>query len=74
MANGKNWLRTSLAMLALFPSLAGATGLSPVGNWLRANGTVRIAVNQCGAQFCAVNTWVKSNGPADPQSEAGFRQ
>jgi uncharacterized protein (DUF2147 family) len=40
------------------PGLAGA-GPDFTGNWLRDNGTVRMAVTRCGSNFCAVNTWVK---------------
>ena len=55
----KNWRAAALAALALTPGLANAADPGPTGNWLRANQTVRIAVTQCGSNFCAVNTWVK---------------
>jgi uncharacterized protein (DUF2147 family) len=55
----KNWRAIGLALLALTPGLAQAADPDPVGNWLRANRTVRIAVTPCGNDFCAVNTWVK---------------
>ncbi len=29
------------------------------GNWARDDGSVRMAIVQCGAAFCATNTWVK---------------
>lgn len=60
--NRKGWMRIGLAALLLSPLAAQADTPSPTGNWLRANGKVRIAVTQCGTNFCAVNTWVK-----DPQ-------
>ena len=49
-----------LVALILSPLAAWAGNPSPTGSWLRANGTVRIAVTQCGTNFCAVNTWVKN--------------
>lgn len=61
--NWKVWLRTMFAAAVLAPGLATA-GVDPIGNWLRDNGTVRMAVTQCGANYCAVNTWVKRpDGP-----------
>ncbi len=53
-------MRMALALAALAPQAAIASTPSPAGNWLRANGTVRVAVTQCGTNFCAVNTWVKN--------------
>jgi uncharacterized protein (DUF2147 family) len=49
--------------LAVLPALA-QTNENPTGDWLRANGTVRIAVSRCGNDYCVVNTWVKRpDGP-----------
>ena len=55
----KIWMGICLALLTLAPGLGRAADPNPVGNWLRANRTVRIAVTQCGDKFCAINTWVK---------------
>lgn len=59
--NWKNWMRIGLTALALATPLAAQAGdPDPEGTWLRANGTVRMEISQCGSNFCAVNTWVKN--------------
>jgi uncharacterized protein (DUF2147 family) len=42
--------------------MAAAAGTNPplTGNWARDDGTARIAITPCGANFCAVNTWVQN--------------
>jgi uncharacterized protein (DUF2147 family) len=55
----KRGLRIGALALALIPSLAAADDTALLGNWLRDNHTVRIAVSQCGNNVCVVNTWVK---------------
>jgi len=55
------WL--GLLMLTAIPapllaSSAAATQLT--GNWTRDDGAVRIKIAPCGANLCAVNTWVKN--------------
>lgn len=55
-----------MALLALAISIAGGVPAaladgSPelTGNWARDDGTTRMEISSCGAEFCAVNTWVK---------------
>lgn len=47
-------------LLCPLPALAdGQSGLT--GNWARDDGTVRMRIGPCGADLCAVNTWVKAS-------------
>ena len=55
----RSWTRVGLTALALLPGPALATDSGLTGNWVRDNGTVKMAVSQCGDELCAVNTWVK---------------
>jgi uncharacterized protein (DUF2147 family) len=56
-----SWFRTSLLALPLvFSALtAHAADNALTGNWARNDGAVRMAIVQCGGNFCATNTWVK---------------
>lgn len=63
MNPGISWLRTGLVVLPLVfgAALAHASAASALtGNWARNDGEVRMKIVQCGANFCATNTWVKS--------------
>ncbi len=63
-----NWARqlrrtaAAAACLALVAPWAAPAASPPglLGNWQRADGSTRISITPCGAQFCAVNTWVKN--------------
>jgi uncharacterized protein (DUF2147 family) len=52
------WITAMVVSLLAAPLLA-STGPDISGNWLRTDGTARINVASCGAQICAVNTWIK---------------
>ena len=52
------WIAAIVVSLLAAPLLA-STGPDISGNWLRTDGTARINVSSCGAQICAVNTWIK---------------
>lgn len=49
-----------LASLLAAADLAAAAGPSPFGLWARGDGKTRVRVERCGAQICAVNTWVRA--------------
>lgn len=53
-----SWIVASVASLLAAPLLA-STGPDISGNWLRTDGTARIRITSCGAQICAINTWIK---------------
>ncbi|WP_183759127.1 DUF2147 domain-containing protein [Rhizobium sp. BK181] len=38
------------------------------GNWARAGGNARVRIASCGADICAVNTWIK---PGTPKEKVG---
>ncbi len=46
------------APLLATPGLA-ASDASPFGLWARGDGKAKVRVQPCGAQICAVNTWVR---------------
>nr|WP_245442433.1 DUF2147 domain-containing protein [Rhizobium chutanense] len=35
------------------------------GSWARADGNARVRISSCGADICAVNTWIKSGTPKE---------
>jgi uncharacterized protein (DUF2147 family) len=50
----------TLAALALAPSLAAAAAEpSPFGLWSRGDGRATVRIERCGADLCAVNTWIR---------------
>jgi uncharacterized protein (DUF2147 family) len=51
-------IRTMLitAVLVIAPAMAQA---SPEGEWARGDGKARVKIAPCGADLCAVNTWIK---------------
>jgi uncharacterized protein (DUF2147 family) len=53
-----SWIAAIVTSLLAAPLLA-STGPDIAGNWLRTDGTARIKISSCGAQICAVNTWIK---------------
>jgi uncharacterized protein (DUF2147 family) len=53
-----SWITAMVANLLAAPLLA-STSPDISGNWLRTDGTARIKIASCGAQICAVNTWIK---------------
>jgi len=55
------WLVASLLMVPLTAGATGASGMQQLnGNWARDDGSTRIEIAPCGADYCAVNTWVKN--------------
>lgn len=38
------------------------------GNWSRGDGNARVAIDQCGSNICATNTWIK---PGTPKEKTG---
>ncbi len=58
-----SWLVAGLLMAPLMAGAAstGALGMQQLsGNWARDDGGTRIDIAPCGADYCAVNTWVKN--------------
>lgn len=47
-----------VASLLAAPLLAG-TGPDISGTWLRSGGAARVNIAACGAQVCAIDTWVQ---------------
>jgi len=52
------------AAIAAFAGLAPAPGFaaaepSPFGLWARGDGKARVRIERCGADVCAVNTWIR---------------
>ena len=39
---------------------ANAQTLSPQGNWSRGDGKAKVRIAPCGAELCAVNTWIRA--------------
>jgi len=57
----RHWLPAALAILSLGTTQAGAEPLQNLtGNWSRNDGGTRIAIAPCGANLCAINTWVQN--------------
>jgi uncharacterized protein (DUF2147 family) len=50
-----------IAGLVLLPSLAhsAAAEPSPFGLWARGDGSAKVRIERCGADLCAVNTWIR---------------
>jgi uncharacterized protein (DUF2147 family) len=59
--------RTLTALLiVLVAPIATAAGVPNfVGNWARADGSVRIDIEPCGAKICATNTWVRDTNSGE---------
>ncbi len=51
-------IAVTLALAAL-PLAVHADGLSPQGLWSRGDGKARVEIAPCGADLCAVNTWIR---------------
>ncbi|ESQ90240.1 hypothetical protein ABAC460_10855 [Asticcacaulis sp. AC460] len=45
----------ALGVLWAMPAMA-----SPEGDWARGDGKARVKIAPCGADLCAVNTWIKA--------------
>lgn len=50
-----------VAVLALLLPAAGfaAAEPSPFGTWARGDGNAKVRIERCGADLCAVNTWIR---------------
>jgi uncharacterized protein (DUF2147 family) len=56
------WLAVAVTLtvaMAGAPAAHADTNSGLTGKWARDDGTTRIAISPCGADLCAVNTWVK---------------
>lgn len=60
-------LSSMILSLALVGS-AQAAGPDPFGQWVRGDGNAKVKIVQCGANLCAINTWIK---PGTPSEKAG---
>lgn len=48
------------AIPVIIVGAAGAASASDInGNWARGDGNARVRISPCGADICAVNTWIK---------------
>jgi uncharacterized protein (DUF2147 family) len=55
-------MRTILAsalILAGGPFAFASDSLTPLGVWARGDGVARVKIEPCGADLCAINTWIK---------------
>lgn len=54
-------LRRTLLLLGVLSLTAGSAAAAPdpIGNWARDDGSTRVHIAPCGADVCAVNTWVR---------------
>lgn len=59
-------IATTLLLLIALPTLAQAATLK--GVWMRGDGNARVRIENCGAQICAINEWIK---PGTPSEKAG---
>lgn len=60
-------MRIASALLALGAgTLAHAADIN--GDWARGDGKAKVKIARCGADFCAVNTWIK---PGTASEKAG---
>ncbi|EGF93235.1 hypothetical protein ABI_16750 [Asticcacaulis biprosthecium C19] len=50
-------IRTALIAMAVLAAPAVAHA-SPEGDWARGDGKARVRIAPCGADLCAVNTWI----------------
>jgi uncharacterized protein (DUF2147 family) len=63
----KGALSTASMMLIC---VAPAHAQDIIGEWARADGTARVRISSCGADVCAVNTWIK---PGESREKEGDR-
>ncbi|MFK0166637.1 DUF2147 domain-containing protein [Rhizobium sp. NPDC090279] len=55
-------------LLMTFGTVAQAADIE--GQWARGDGNAKVRIAPCGANICAVNTWIK---PGTPREKAGDR-
>lgn len=63
-------MRTSL-LTALILALGAGTAAQAAdidGDWARSDGKAKVKIEECGADICATNTWIK---PGTPSEKAG---
>jgi len=59
---------SSLILSLVVVGSAQAAGPDPFGQWARGDGNAKVKIVQCGANLCAINTWIK---PGTPSEKAG---
>lgn len=50
---------TALLGVVTLASAAAAQPPSPLGDWARGDGKVRVRIELCGQKLCAINTWIR---------------
>ncbi len=58
------WSCVLLAMFG-FTERALAAPPSPIGEWVRADGSTKIDITKCGQDYCALNIWVRNPNGAE---------
>ena len=51
-------LLTSATLVGIAPAIANAEP-SPFGMWARGDGKAKVRIERCGADLCAINTWIR---------------
>lgn len=59
---------SSMILSLVVAASANAAGPDPMGQWVRGDGNAKVKIVQCGANLCAINTWIK---PGTPSEKAG---
>lgn len=59
---------SSLILSLVVAASANAAGPDPMGQWARGDGNAKVKIVRCGANLCAINTWIK---PGTPSEKAG---
>ena len=57
-----------LSLLAVILCAGSASAADINGQWARGDGNARVKIAPCGADICAVNTWIK---PGTPKEKTG---
>ncbi len=52
-------LAASTIIVIFTAPLAHAADVSPQGAWSRGDGKAKVRIEPCGADLCAINTWIK---------------
>jgi len=59
------WAIPVVLVGAVFPAEAADIN----GNWARGDGNARVRIAPCGADICAVNTWIKPGTPKEKEGD-----
>lgn len=66
---GRNRLKACTIPLIVVGAAFPAEASDISGNWARGDGNARVRIAPCGADICAVNTWIKPGTPKEKERD-----